>query len=363
MALDTNKTGNVVIDLHTEESRAECINFINLCRVKYYTFAPLYNLKRDTLVEFGNPLYPLERDGRTIWNVMSSSNPRELSIETNRRKHPHKKGNVSFVTNRKGTGEVISSKVSITLGDIDRTKGELPGVVFGDVVEGFDALDKINAAIVDPGYRPLQDIRIHRIYILADPFEILDGLPVPGTPEPTQAQLSTVRLDDIEQIRLDYEQEITAEELKLKRQRDADSKALTLEIIGDLPSAEAKPLENILFVCKLNRMTRDEDLEIIFSRFGPIKSCEIIKDPITKESLQYAFIEFEEKKSCEVAYFKMDQALIDDRRIHVDFSQSVSKMADAWRMSEMSRKSNGSSSRDSRRSQRPAPGPKRKWDY
>merc|ERR1711874_687829 len=34
---------------------------------------------------------------------------------------------------------------------------------------------------------------------------------------------------------------------------------------------------------------------------------------------------FEDTKPCEDAYFKMDNVLIDDRRIHVDFSQSVSK--------------------------------------
>ena len=33
-----------------------------------------------------------------------------------------------------------------------------------------------------------------------------------------------------------------------------------------------------------------------------------------------------QKEDCEKAYFKMDNVLIDDRRIHVDFSQSVSKM-------------------------------------
>ena len=31
-------------------------------------------------------------------------------------------------------------------------------------------------------------------------------------------------------------------------------------------------------------------------------------------------------EDCESAYFKMDNVLIDDRRIHVDFSQSVSKL-------------------------------------
>ena len=56
-----------------------------------------------------------------------------------------------------------------------------------------------------------------------------------------------------------------------------------------------------------------------------INSCEVIRDHKTGDSLQYAFVEFEDKEACEKAYFKMDNVLIDDRRIHVDFSQSVSK--------------------------------------
>lgn len=67
----------------------------------------------------------------------------------------------------------------------------------------------------------------------------------------------------------------------------------------------------------------DEDLHLIFSRFGPILSCEVIRDKRTGDSLQYAFIEFENQKDCEQAYFKMQGVLIDDHRIHVDFSQSV----------------------------------------
>ncbi|CCH42160.1 hypothetical protein BN7_1705a [Wickerhamomyces ciferrii] len=101
--------------------------------------------------------------------------------------------------------------------------------------------------------------------------------------------------------------------------------------MGDLPSAEAKPMENVLFVCKLNPLTKSDDLNIIFSRFGKILSCEVITDKQTGDSLQYAFIEYESKKSCEAAYFKMDNTLIDERRIHVDFSQSVSKLVENWR--------------------------------
>lgn len=77
----------------------------------------------------------------------------------------------------------------------------------------------------------------------------------------------------------------------------------------------------------------DEDLELIFSRFGKILSCEVIRDKRTGDSLQYAFIEYEEQASCEQAYFKMQGVLIDDHRIHVDFSQSVSKLSDTWRSS------------------------------
>jgi hypothetical protein len=40
--------------------------------------------------------------------------------------------------------------------------------------------------------------------------------------------------------------------------------------IGDLPTEDVKPPDTVLFVCKLNPVTTDEDLEIIFSRFGKI---------------------------------------------------------------------------------------------
>ena len=55
-------------------------------------------------------------------------------------------------------------------------------------------------------------------------------------------------------------------------------------------------------------------------------SCEIIRDWKTGASLQYAFIEFETTQACEQAFFKMENVLLDERRIHVDFSQSVSKI-------------------------------------
>jgi peptidyl-prolyl cis-trans isomerase-like 4 len=50
-------------------------------------------------------------------------------------------------------------------------------------------------------------------------------------------------------------------------------RAVVLEMIGDLPEADVKPPSNMLFVCKLNPVTTEEDLEIIFSRWGQGVGC------------------------------------------------------------------------------------------
>lgn len=152
-----------------------------------------------------------------------------------------------------------------------------------------------------------------------DPFPDPEGLLVPpDSPTPTAAQLSSLRVGDEEEI----EETGTEETIEAtRRARDARAQALTLEMVGDLPFADVAPPENVLFICKLNQVTKSEDLELIFSRFGTIMSCEIICDPKTGDSLQYAFVEFKEREEAERAYVKMDNVLVDDRRIHVDFSQ------------------------------------------
>jgi peptidyl-prolyl cis-trans isomerase-like 4 len=84
-------------------------------------------------------------------------------------------------------------------------------------------------------------------------------------------------------------------------------------MIGDRPHANAAAPEEYIFVCKLNPVTTEEDLETIFCRFGEVVACDIIRDKKTGDSLNYAFIGFSEKKAAEEAYLKMNNALIDDR--------------------------------------------------
>jgi peptidyl-prolyl cis-trans isomerase-like 4 len=217
---------------------------------------------------------------------------------------------------------VIGSQFLITTGDnLDYLDGK--GAIFGHVVEGFDVLEKINDTFCDEKGYPLRDIRIRHTTVLDDPYADPPGLvEPPESPLPSKEQLATVRIGDAEE--LDEGEDAEAAERR-RRENEARAQALTLEIIGDLPFAEVKPPENILFVCKLNPVTDEEALNLIFGRFGKILSCEVIRDRRTGDSLQYAFIEYEIQKDCEMAYFKMQGVLIDDHRIHVDFSQSVSR--------------------------------------
>lgn len=284
----------------------------------------------------GDPIGPTSRDsdgGRSIWGVLDPEDPAKKTFAPEfapKLKHAEM-GTVSMATAPAPDNpdeRFAGSQFIITLGqNIDFLDGK--AAIFGTVVEGFDTLEKINTAYIDDKGQPLKDIRILHTTVLDDPYEDPHGLVAPtSSPIPSSAQLATVRVAYDENL----EEENDPEALeRVRREREARAQALTLEMVGDLPFAEVAPPENVLFVCKLNPVTVDEDLQLIFSQFGEIVSCEIIRDKHTGDSLQYAFIEYKNRNDCEKAYFKMDGVLIDDHRIHVDFSQSVSRIADDWR--------------------------------
>ncbi|KAK3076114.1 Peptidyl-prolyl cis-trans isomerase cyp6, partial [Coniosporium uncinatum] len=309
--------------------------FLKLCKIKYYNYSPVYGVQPNFSFQTGDPIGPGSSDsdgGSCIWGQLSKqSSKKTFAPEFHKKLRHTERGTVSMATVPSASNpeeRLAGSQFLITLGDnLDHLDGK--AAIFGKVVEGFDALENINTAFIDSTGRPLKDIRIRHTVVLDDPYPDPDGLiEPPSSPVPTPAQLATVRIADDEEVDENTDQE-TLE--KLRREREARAQALTLEMVGDLPFAEVAPPENVLFVCKLNPVTQDEDLELIFSRFGKVLSCEVIRDKRTGDSLQYAFIEFAEQKDCEQAYFKMQGVLVDDHRIHVDFSQSVSKLSGVWR--------------------------------
>lgn len=319
--------GDLTVDLYTDERPKCCENFLKLCKIKYYNWCLFHSVQRNLVAQTGDPSGS-GRGGASIYAKLYGDQATFFDVENKPRIKHKKLGTLSMVNNG---SNMHGSQFFITLSpDIDYLDGT--HTVFGEVAEGFEVLEKLNETYVDPDHRPYKDIRIYHTVVLDDPFDDANGLEeyIPAeSPRLTQEQLESDRIgaeEDFDKNKGKTEVEIN-EELSAK---EAKANAQLLEMVGDLPEADVNPEDNVLFVCKLNPVTTAEDLEIIFSRFGTILSCEVIKDQKTGESLQYAFIEFENSEQCENAYFKMDNVLIDERRIHVDFSQSVAKLKNKY---------------------------------
>eukprot|EP00092_Neocalanus_flemingeri_P029119 GFUD01031607.1.p1 GENE.GFUD01031607.1~~GFUD01031607.1.p1 ORF type:complete len:634 (-),score=250.58 GFUD01031607.1:189-2090(-) len=312
--------GDITVDLFLAERPKTCLNFLKLCKLKAYNMNLFHTVQADFIAQTGDPS-GTGRGGESIFCQLYGPQARFFEAETAPRIKHTKPGLISMVN----CGEsMLGSQFFLTLGDeLDYLDGE--HCVFGEVVEGEDVLSNINNTITDNTGRPYQDIRITHTVVLHDPYDDPSGLELRGSsPEPSEEMLASSRIGADENIN-DYAGKSEEEINEIIADKEAKARATILEMVGDIPDAEIAPPENVLFVCKLNPVTCDDDLEIIFSRFGPVVTCEVIKDRVSGDSLQYAFVEFGDRAACEQAYFKMDNVLIDDRRIHVDFSQSVSK--------------------------------------
>ena len=219
----------------------------------------MHTVQQNFSFQTGDPIGPESKEsdgGTSIWGVLGGPSKRTYLAEVSTKLRHKDRGTVSMATApgaRDPEERVAGSQFLITLGDdLDYLDGK--AAIFGTVVEGFDVLEKINNAFVDDNGRPLRDIRIRHTAVLDDPFPDPEGLVVPPqSPPPSAAQLATVRIADNET----FDEEPDEEALeKLRREREAQAQATTLELIGDLPFAEVKPPENVLFVCKLNPVTR-----------------------------------------------------------------------------------------------------------
>ena len=239
------------------------ISFLKLCKVKYYNFSPIHTVQKNFSFQTGDPLGPEAPDsdgGSSIWGLLNGSQRKTFKVEISPRMKHEERGTVSMATvpsSHLQDDRLAGSQFLITLGDnLDFLNGK--AAIFGKVVEGFDALEKINEAFTNEKGRPLKDIRIKHTLILDDPFPDPVGLIEPEkSPLPTKAQLATVMIADDEDL---AEETDEAAMDKLRREREARAQALTLEMVGDLPFAEVKPPENILFVCKLNPVTQGQQV-------------------------------------------------------------------------------------------------------
>ncbi|XP_075235067.1 U11/U12 small nuclear ribonucleoprotein 35 kDa protein-like [Lycorma delicatula] len=91
-------------------------------------------------------------------------------------------------------------------------------------------------------------------------------------------------------------------------------------------NADYKPNKNLssrqectIFVARLNTKTVEKTLKRVFSEFGSIKSCHLVRNIVTGASQRYAFIEYDDEYSANLAYKKANKIVIDGFEVIVDF--------------------------------------------
>jgi len=306
-------------------------------------------VKKNFVAQTGDPTGTGDDDGQSI-DMLLGKRALPSSVEYSPTRLHNKKGLLSL-------SSTTGSQWFLTLSDRPLDWLDEKHTIFGEVIEGLDVVDRINTVFVDDKARPLQDLYIRRTELLdSDPFP--DELALksllekrPRSPVAMPSYFATLMRGVDAADSLDGKQ--TDSELERKRQQDlARARALTLQLLGERQSADQRPDERTLFVCRLNPVTEAEDLKMIFSRFGKVERCDVPKDRETNRSLGYAFIQFATMAACEEAFVKMDNVLIDDRRIKVDFSQSVKRRPEKYSRDDRRDARSRSPSRDTHRRHR-----------
>jgi len=311
-------------------------NFVKLCKAGVYCNNLFYSISAGFVAQCGDPT-GTGKGGSSIYGLVGSG-PRFLPDAVQPESAWRGRGLVCMASY--GGPHTNASAFYLVLGEASDLRYRSlvsTATVVGRVVDGLETLDKLSASVVDEHQRPFRDVRIRHVHVLVDPYPDPEGFERACVPArdleryAPREETAEERLSVLDAQGADEALDPNAREAR-RQALIAETNAVKLEMLGDLPSADFKPMDNVLFVCKLNPNTRSEDLELIFSRFGTVLDCEVIRDQRSHESLQYAFVEFSNKRECEEAYRKMQNVVIDDRRIKVDFSQSTRGGPGRWAM-------------------------------
>jgi len=308
-----------VFDLLTEICPITTYNFLKLCQMKYYNNYIMAHVYGEHILEIDSP-DRINKNGVSFFGAIFGEKNRFFR-EPNRirsKNSDKKKGRIVLLSNCPNGSWFALSSVQFGAKINEENFSS-----FGEASEGFSILEHIQEAAVNLEDRTARLVHIKHALILNDPFSnFIDS--TKGQKEymlspdciclRSKKFVSTLNLlnreEMEEQVRID----------------DAKNHSVILEMVGDIPAADIKPPHNVLFICKLNQITKENDLKLIFSQYGNICTCDIIRDWKTGESLGYGFVGFDSVTACEQAYFGLNNAIIDDRRIKVDFSQSVAML-------------------------------------
>ena len=271
--------GDLVIDLDVEGSPAVCRNILKLAKARYYTSTLIYNVQPHRFCQLGDPRGD-GTGGGCIYGLLDTNHPDDITksqarfLKSSGRvlspQECRQRGRV-VATEMNGIPDTIGSQFLITLeeGEGRALDGYIPPshdnhkddaqkyLSLGVVTEDDNhVLDKIHNAYCDANGRPYADIRIERALVIHDPFddppELKEFMKMRGVEwndegnviaspsyerppeEAVEIRISANQVDENEDEQ-DTEQARQREEEIAKK--EDKSRAVVLEMLGDLPSA------------------------------------------------------------------------------------------------------------------------------
>ncbi|KCV68077.1 hypothetical protein H696_05329 [Fonticula alba] len=329
--------GDIVVDLFVDDCPRTCRNFLKLAKVGFFDGSPFHQIQRDFVLATGDPIGGHDAAGARASRFASSAagliRPEERffadELAGARRAVARVGDQVGYVCMANAGPDRNESRFFITAVRASESESVAAllrrHTVFGIVAEGHDTLAKLGQVESDRHGAPYYDVRLRAAHLVDDPFDDPPGLAGVRLPvsewEAERAKRGLLPETELEMV--ERPAAVDAARVAERSQQMRDSAfATTLTLLGDLRQPDSAPDEQVLFVARLNPLTRSGDLETIFGRFGRVTSCEVITDRKTGQSLGYAFVRFARREEAEEAYLKMDNVVIDDSRIKVDFSQS-----------------------------------------
>lgn len=122
--------GDITVDLYLKERPRACLNFLKLCKIKYYNYNLFHTISRNFIAQTGDPTGS-RNGGESIFGVLEGPLKRYVEAETAPRIKHTRAGLVSFVGNEEG---MIGSQFFITLAP-DLMYLDARHCVFGEVSE------------------------------------------------------------------------------------------------------------------------------------------------------------------------------------------------------------------------------------
>jgi peptidyl-prolyl cis-trans isomerase-like 4 len=156
--LDTS-VGEIVIDLFDKECPVATNNFLKLCKFKYYNNCLIFNIQPNLIAQTGDPT-GTGSGGNSIFGLINKISSKTFKDEIAPPPMTRKFNKVGLVA-MANTGENTNkSQFFITLRGNDISHFDGKYTIFGEVAEGFEALEKLNNLYIDGDGRPYQDVRI-----------------------------------------------------------------------------------------------------------------------------------------------------------------------------------------------------------